>query len=973
MTAKRILVLALVAASFLPRARADITTGLVGQWEFDDGPGSSTAVDLSGDGNNGTLTGFSDATFSNMWVTGRFGDAILFNTNGETTDYVSVPDSASLRSFGSGATSNRMMTLAAWVKLSVPGGAQSNNAPIITKGTVGAEQFFLGMSNGLFQCEVHNSTGKSGQIVNSTFSPQANIWYHVVAVWWANPQEHYLYIDGQFNNMYSGSGFLTSAFNTNYPLTIGNREVTPGAGFTLPFQGVIDDVRVFNRVLTPGDIYQLYTNGATIANAPTIITQPRSITAYTGDTATFAAAFDPSFTLLPAGYQWRFNSTNISGVTGSSLTITNIQGTNAGVYSVVITNFEGTATSSNAVLTVQSLPTANVSNNIVGYWKFDDGSGTSTAADSSTNHNTGVLAGFTDTTYTSMWTNGILNGALAFNGDGSGSNVVAVPNTNTAAPAVLDFSANPVFTISAWVNAPSTQTNGAVIIAKGTGGGQEYLLDVNGSAYRFFVRDAGGVTYAAQTSVSPNGQWQLVTGELNAINGTMNCYVNNQLGASTIAPFSLMSNQTEFTIGNNRAANGNYQNDLTGIIDDVRIYNRDLTSADVAALYAERPAPLSVTWQTNVFDIVAGTTAQLAPIIQGGVPPLGYQWQLNGSNIFGATKYPLILTNVGAAAAGSYDVIVSDSNLVPTVTSTTAVVTIEPYLTFNSNGVTWSAQGSSTPTVWQGTNIAQLTPLQSVQSNSVFYDFPLYIGGFQASFNYQVTQVPSGTTGPGDGLTFCIQTDPRGPSAIAYSGNGLGVGNIPGPPQTLAITPSVEFEFNINSANAALTGISWDTNGALGPVLSTAPLQLDNGSSGPGDIINAVFNYQNGVATVTLTDTNAGMEFAITNEMDIPGLLGSDLGYIGFTASTGSGYAAQQISNFSFQSLVNLSITTSGASAVITWPTGVGGYVLQENSSLSATNWINSTNVISTVNGTNKVSVPLSGAAQFFQLVLPTQ
>ncbi len=966
----RLIIAALATASLVLSSRADITTGLVAQWEFDDGPGSSIAVDSSGTGNDGTLTGFSDTTFTNMWVSGRFGDALLFNTNGDIGDYVSVANASSLDSFSSGAVGTRQFTLAAWVRLSVPGSAQSNSCAIITKGAVNLEQYSLGISNGLFQCEVRNSSGKSGQVVNSTFSPVAGVWYHVVAIWWASPQEHWMYINGAFNNTYGGVGFLTTLFTTNYPLTIGNREVTAGAGFTLPFQGEIDDVRIYNRVLTPSDIYQLYTNGATVANAPSIVTQPRNVKAYLGDTANFSVTFDPNITLLPVGYQWRLNTTNIPSATNSTLSVTNAQATNAGMYSVVITNFEGTAVSSNAMLTLQSLPVANILNNLVGYWKFDDGSGSSNAVDSTSNHNTGVLADFADTSFTSMWTNGILGGALAFNGDASAADVVAVPNTNVAAPAVLDFVTNPVFTISAWVNGPATQSNGAVIISKGTGGGnQEYLLDVTGGAYRFLVRDAGGNPYAAQTAIVPNGQWQLVTGVLNASNGIMNCYVNGQLAASAVAPASLLTNQVELSFGNDRAANGNYQNPFTGLIDEGRVYHRDLTSADVAALYASRPAPLSVTFPLTAYEVVAGANATLAPTVLGGLAPYTYQWQRNGTNITGATKFPLVLTNAGASVAGNYDLILSDSNIVPAVTSSVVSVSIVPYLTFNNNGTTWSAQGTTATNIFLGTNVAQITTLVSGESNSVFYAFPLYVGGFQASFNYQLTQVPGGKNNPGDGVVFCIQNDPRGPTALAYNDTGLGVGDIATAPVDLAIAPSIEFEMNLSGdINVGNIGVSWNTNGIFTTTMPTAPVDLLN----TNDMINVLLTYEDGVATATLTDTNTGAVFSYTNDIDIPGAVGGNLAYIGFTASTGSRLGTQLVSDFTYQSLVNLSLTNLGSSAVIAWPTGVVAYALQQNASLGTTNWMNVTNATITINGQNVVTVPITSDAQFFQLVLPS-
>src|SRR5207248_933359 len=54
----------------------------------------------------------------------------------------------------------------------------------------------------------------------------------------------------------------------------------------------------------------------------------------------------------PLHYQWLFNGTNINVATSSSLSLTNVQLTNNGDYSVIVTDDLGSITSSNATLTV---------------------------------------------------------------------------------------------------------------------------------------------------------------------------------------------------------------------------------------------------------------------------------------------------------------------------------------------------------------------------------------------------------------------------------------------------------------------------------------------------------------------------------------------------------------------------------------------------------------------------------------------
>ncbi len=87
----------------------------------------------------------------------------------------------------------------------------------------------------------------------------------------------------------------------------------------------------------------------TVATTPPAVTQyPSNITAAVSDTTTFSVASIGGGGLH---YQWSFDSTPISGATGTTLTVTNVQFANAGTYSVLISNSAGN-TNVSAVLIV---------------------------------------------------------------------------------------------------------------------------------------------------------------------------------------------------------------------------------------------------------------------------------------------------------------------------------------------------------------------------------------------------------------------------------------------------------------------------------------------------------------------------------------------------------------------------------------------------------------------------------------------
>lgn len=90
-------------------------------------------------------------------------------------------------------------------------------------------------------------------------------------------------------------------------------------------------------------------NITVIPQAPTITTQPQSQSIAAGGNVTFSVAVSGS---APFTYRWRLNGTNLAGAVSSSLSLNNVQSSQAGGYSVVVTNAAGSATSSSANLTV---------------------------------------------------------------------------------------------------------------------------------------------------------------------------------------------------------------------------------------------------------------------------------------------------------------------------------------------------------------------------------------------------------------------------------------------------------------------------------------------------------------------------------------------------------------------------------------------------------------------------------------------
>jgi hypothetical protein len=118
------------------------------------------------------------------------------------------------------------------------------------------------------------------------------------------------------------------------------------------FNGLVDEVSLYNRALTASEIQTIYaagSGGKCPLSAPVIVSQPTNQTVNAGGTANFGVMASGT---PPLRCQWRLGGTNIVGATNATLTLTNVQFNQSGNYSVLVTNAYGSILSSNAVLTV---------------------------------------------------------------------------------------------------------------------------------------------------------------------------------------------------------------------------------------------------------------------------------------------------------------------------------------------------------------------------------------------------------------------------------------------------------------------------------------------------------------------------------------------------------------------------------------------------------------------------------------------
>ena len=205
--------------------------GMVGYWKFDENSGTIPA-DSSSSGNNGALN---DAS---AWIVGKYGSALDFGTS--AGKYVSIADSNSIDI----GTSD--FTVAAYVKTSSTAGGA-----IISKTDLGTSPgYYFGITSNWRQIyfEVRDSASFVNGANDVSLPLNDGNWHHVAIVFkrGGNPE---FYFDGAVQTIAATLTIPTGDFSNNRPLFIGESE-----GGVNHFNGVIDEVRIYNRALSAAEI-----------------------------------------------------------------------------------------------------------------------------------------------------------------------------------------------------------------------------------------------------------------------------------------------------------------------------------------------------------------------------------------------------------------------------------------------------------------------------------------------------------------------------------------------------------------------------------------------------------------------------------------------------------------------------------------------------------------------------------------------
>ena len=369
-----------------------------------------------------------------------------------------------------------------------------------------------------------------------------------------------------------------------------------------------------------------------VGTSPVITSPPQSQSVAVGATVAFSVTSTGS---APLAYQWRFNGASLTGATASTLTLANVQSSNAGSYSVVITNLAGAITSADAVLAVGTLPSG-----LIAQWDFNsnpaDGSTTTGTTAPSAGTGTASLIGGTSQTFA---TGSSTDPASTDNTSWNTSTYPAANANNKTAGVQFNVSTVGRQDISIRWDQRESSTGSKYVRLRYTTNGVDFVdfptaVSVSGTS---FEPKTNSLTAYAGANNNPNFAFQIVAEfESTATSGGGTTYVG---ATGTYAP------------------SGTLRFDMVTI-------SGTIIPAGTPATITSHPASQTVNQGANAtFSVQANGTA-----------PLSYQWHCNSWAIPGATTSAYTRTNVQCTDVGSYSVVVTNS--AGTATSSNAMLSL---------------------------------------------------------------------------------------------------------------------------------------------------------------------------------------------------------------------------------------------------------------------------------------------------------
>ena len=576
-------------AAFLPTASAaDVREGLVSYWPLDEPTADFLYTEDVVTGNDLLLAAYD-------FQAGQRGNALFFDGFTGYAYFVS-PEGVDT---GLPISDSPQFTVTFWVNGPT---AQPDRRMFSESSNADNDPLFnIGTHSGGTTNTVDIYIRNSGVRINhaNSVSPGLNgEWHHIA--WTDNNGEAALYIDGELDSTHSYTRGPTALNLTSIGAIF---RQTAGSFFT----GGIDEVAVWERVLTQAEIQDVMDNGIQTpvpAFAPTITGAPQGETErLVGDTIRLSVNVTGT---RPFTFQWEKDGEVIAGADAATLVVENVQEGASGEYTVVVTN-DGGSTESSAVMVTVTRP--ELGDGLVSHWPLDEITGSVTPD---------LVSGY-DMQVNNLTAADIVTGQ--FDNAFSFANSRQTLLSRVSAPGEkLPVNQYESFTISMWTMVNGPGQNDLRIFSEGSTTSADPLFNLGtdnaaaGTAQmEVFLRQSGWTTvdHVATTLEPFDGEWHHIA--FVQREGVRSIYIDGVLDGIALPdkPAGTWNVNTTTIGGILRASPSHW---VTGLIDDVAIWDRALIPEEIALVISEG-VPL-VDGPALPLE-VRGFTADFPAVVQG--------------------------------------------------------------------------------------------------------------------------------------------------------------------------------------------------------------------------------------------------------------------------------------------------------------------------------------------------------------------